>query len=806
MDSSAKVLIVEDDSELAQLLLTTAHARGHRTVIAATLRQAIEAVETCLPDVAIVNAMLGSESGLELLPRIKERTPDSEVVVVAAPNSLVGAFTSYDVPAFAFVEKPFDIDRLFATVERALERRRMNLQNRRLVWELQTINEIADGLSRSLELEDVLTGALQRLVPALDAAGGSIRLLNELTGEYELRAILGPKSMSTVWTDFGDILPRPSEQVIATRKPVVIEDIAACLPADAAEKLPVRSCVSLPMLAGDVVLGTLTLGSTIPNRFQIADERLLAIVVGQIVVAIQNARLHDFVRRGKREWERTFDSINDPIAVFDSRGELLRGNSALAAHLGRPVTALRPASCRSVGFCGGGCPACAVGRALAENGCREEITLPDGQIFSVTSFPMVTGPEGPSVVQVAKNVTEESRSARRMRQMSEELAVANTQLIAAVEQLKSTQAQLLQAEKLSAIGQLVAGVAHELNNPLTSVIGFAQLLEEEMRDRPEAIEIRTNEELGRDLRRIAEESERAARIVRNLLAFARRQTAARSAHDIGDLCARVVALRSYELRLTGVELVTDFQPALPRVIADGGQIQQALLNLMLNAEQAMRGRSTRRLTIGVRFDASACAVELSVSDTGHGIDADNLSRIFDPFFTTRDVGEGTGLGLSICYGIIRDHGGHIAVDSKMQVGTTFSVLLPALVEDGAGVGEDILVAHGDQGQREFLMAALNGWGHRAVAATSVSEALDRYRLGGLQAVLLDRTLLAAGLAEWRTVRQADLPRVPLILMSTTPQEDAIEQFGREEAAAVLVPPLELRALRAAVRAVAKECV
>ena len=806
MDSSGKVLIVEDDSDLSDLLATTARARGYRPVVASTLTQAIEAVERCLPDVAVVNVALGGESGLELLPRIKELTPDSEIVVVSGTTSLAGTFTSCDMPAFAFVEKPFDIDRLFATVERALERRRMNLQNRRLVWELQTINEIADGISRSLELEDVLTGALQRLVPALEAAGGSIRLLDELTGQYELRAIVGPESMSSVWTDFGAVLPRPSEQVIATRKPVVIEDIAACLPAESAARLPVRSCVSLPMFAGDELLGTLTLGSTIPSRFQVADERLLAIVVGQIVVAIQNARLHDFVRRGKREWERTFDSINDPIAVFNSRGDLVRGNSALAAHLGRPVTALRPASCRTVGFCGGGCPTCAVGRALAQNDCREEITLPDGQIFSVTTFPMLTGPEGPSVVQVAKNVTEESRSARRMRQMSEELAVTNAQLIATVEQLKSTQAQLLQAEKLSAIGQLVAGVAHELNNPLTSVIGYAQLLEEEMRDRPEAIDIRTNEELGRDLRRIAEESERAARIVRNLLAFARRQTAARAAQDIVDLCTRVVALRAYELRLTGVELITDFPPALPRVIADGGQIQQALLNLMLNAEQAMRGRSVRRLTIGARFDRSASAVELSVSDTGHGIDAANLSRIFDPFFTTRDVGEGTGLGLSICYGIIRDHGGHIAVESKIQVGTTFSVLLPALVEDSRGLGEDILVAHGDQGQREFLIAALNGWGHRAVGATSVSEALDRYRLGGLQAVLLDRTLLAGGLAEWRTARHADVPRVPLILTSTTPHEDSIEQFGREEAAAVLVPPLELRALRAAVRAVAKECV
>ena len=213
----------------------------------------------------------------------------------------------------------------------------------------------------------------------------------------------------------------------------------------------------------------------------------------------------------------------------------------------------------------------------------------------------------------------------------------------------------------------------------------------------------------------------------------------------------------------------------------------------------------RRLTVGARFDDAASAVEMYVSDTGHGIDTTALSRIFDPFFTTRDVGEGTGLGLSICYGIVRDHGGHIRVDSKVQVGTTFSVLLPALVEESAAPTEDILVAHADQGEREFLIAALNGWGHRAVGATTVSEALDRYRRGGLQTVLLDRTVLAAGLPEWKAVRTAGV-RVPLILLSTTPHEEIIEQFGRKEASAVLVPPLELRSLRAAVRAVSKECV
>jgi two-component system, NtrC family, sensor kinase len=805
MDPPGTVLIVDDDAELVSVLAAAAAERGYRTVTARTLEQALEAIDRCRPDAAIVDIGLGTASGLDLLPRMKELTPDSEIVVISGTAGLAAGSTSYELPAFAVVEKPFDIDRLFATVDRALEAGRINRQNRRLVWELQTINEIADGISRSLELDDVLTGALQRLAPAFDAVFGSIRLHDELTGQYEPRARVGPEARSVAWNDFDGMSFEATQQVISARKPVIIRDLARLPPGSGIDALPVRSCVSLPMIAGEELLGTLTLGSVAPDRFQSADRQLLATVVGQIVVAIENARLHDFVRRGKREWERTFDAINDPIAVFDSRGELMRGNTALAAHLGRPITGLRPASCAVVGFCGGGCPACAVGRALAQNGGREEITLPDGKIFSVTTFPMLTGAEGPSVVQVAKNVTDEIRSARRLRQMSDEVAVANAQLIAAVDQLKSTQAQLLQAEKLSAIGQLVAGVAHELNNPLTSVIGYAQLLEGEMRDRPGAPEVRPPDELAHDLRRIAEESERAARIVRNLLAFARRQTAAREPHDVADLCARVVALRSYELRLTGVELSTQFQPGLPRVIADGGQIQQALLNLLLNAEQAMRGRPVRRLTVGARLDEAASAVELYVSDSGHGIDTANLSRIFDPFFTTRDVGEGTGLGLSICYGIIRDHGGHIRVESRIQVGTTFSVLLPGLVEDSTLGSEDILVAHADQGEREFLVAALNGWGHRAVAATTLSEALDRYHGAGLQAVLLDRTLLAAGPAEWRAARRTHT-RVPLILLSTTPHEEAVEQFCREEASAVLVPPLELRSLRAAVRAVSKECV
>jgi two-component system NtrC family sensor kinase len=693
---------------------------------------------------------------------------------------------------------------------------RMTVHNRRLLWELQTINEIAEGISQSLELDDVLTGALQRIVRAFDAVGASIRLRDERTGRYEMTAAVGPARVQRFWNGPASW---PSEQVIATRTAVVVEDLAPGVSAVNRSEFMMRSGISLPLLAADELLGVLSVGASSPSRFDLADERLLAIIAGQIVVAVQNARLHDSVRRGKQEWERTFDAISDPIAVFDRHGRLLRGNTALAALLGRRVTEIRGVTCAEVGLCGGGCPDCAIGRALAHDGVpqrldaasgfaegtlaraeRAEITLADEQILSVTTFPAVDpGAPGASVVQIAKNVTEEIRSARRLRHMSDELSKTNAQLTATVDRLKSTQAQLLQAEKLSAIGQLVAGVAHELNNPLTSVIGFAQLLESELRSGDPA---RPAEEVGLDLRRIAEESSRAASIVRNLLAFARRQSAARAPQDVTDLVQRVLALRTYEFRLSSVELVTEFVGALPPVIADGSQLQQALLNLILNAERAMRGRATRRLTVGTRLDPRAAAVELFVTDTGHGIDHENMGRIFDPFFTTREVGEGTGLGLSICYGIVRDHGGQIAVSSKVQVGTTFSILLPARIEPPADADAGVLVSHVDQSDRDFIAAALAAWGYRISSTDRADEALERYRRGAMRVAFVDRRILAANLDAWRAAAAApDATPVPIVVLSTAAHEGEIHQFGHEHVSALLVPPFQLRALRAALAAV-----
>jgi two-component system NtrC family sensor kinase len=794
------LLIVDGDRDFAMLLAGEAQARGYAVSQAASVTQAIDRIQGEGFDAVLVDLGNGAESVFDLLTRLKQVAPDTEVIVMSDRTSMAATIQWFDPDAFAFVRKS-DIAQIFAALGRALERRRITAQNRRLVWELQTISDVASGLTRSLDIDDVVSGALQRLVQAMGAEGGSIRLRADLTGEYKTVVTIGPPALQQLWPAETRI-PRPSDVVIDTRASFVVEDYAGLV--DDLEALPLRSAISVPMFVGDDLVGAMSLASMTARRFTLEDQRLLATIAGQVGVAVDNARLHRSITRAKREWEQTFDAINDPIAVFNNRGELLRGNQALAAHLGVPITSLRELTCGDVGFCGGdACPDCGIGRALGEQEVRAEITRSNGEIFSVTTFRTAVPHSGPSVVQVAKNVTEEIRNARRLQQMSHELTGTNGRLVAAMEQLKSTQAQLMQAEKLSAIGHLVAGVAHELNNPLTSVIGYAQLVEEELREGPSD---RPAAEVAHDLRRIADEAERAARIVRNLLAFARRQRVARAPQIVGEVCRRVLALRQYDMRMSGVELVSEIPDDLPPVFADDQQLQQVLLNLVLNAEQAMRGAEVKRLIVEARHDPESGAIELRVTDSGHGIETANLSRIFDPFFTTREVGEGTGLGLSICYGIVRDHGGHITVDSVPGAGTTIRVILPARLDDPAVGRTDVLVAHTEQAEREFIGAALSGWGYRVLPAASLQEALDGYAQPSVQIAILDRSIVSLDPEGWERIAAADARPVGLILASVSPDDRMLERFCREEATAALVPPLELRALHAAVRASSKECV
>lgn len=234
------------------------------------------------------------------------------------------------------------------------------------------------------------------------------------------------------------------------------------------------------------------------------------------------------------------------------------------------------------------------------------------------------------------------------------------------------QSKLLQTEKMAALGQLVSGIAHELNNPLTSIQGYAQLL----------VSRNSSAERAGDARRISQQAERAARIVKNLLLFSRETKPERRAVNLNEVIERTLSLRAYELKLENIAVELALDPGLPQTLADAAQLQQVVLNLIVNAEQAIqqgRGEEARHGRILIRTRRLAGdRIEMQISDDGPGISPEVASRIFDPFFTTKPAGLGTGLGLSIVYGIIQEHGGEVSVESQPGRGATLTVELPAL--------------------------------------------------------------------------------------------------------------------------------
>jgi PAS domain S-box-containing protein len=425
------------------------------------------------------------------------------------------------------------------------------------------------------------------------------------------------------------------------------------------------------------------------------------------------------LERSEARYTRLVESASDAIFTVGSDGMLTSANRSLERSSGKPRAELlgRPFS----DFIDSRDQA-ATAQAIADalKGSRRRVELrypaPDGEVrlCSLTLTPLTEARAVTGALGIVRDVTDEKRLTE----------------------------QLLQQEKLAAVGQLVSGVAHELNNPLASVMAFAQLL---LAAPPGA------QHDKRAIDAINQEAKRAAKIVSNLLTFARQHQPERTVADLNRVVEDTLELRRYALRIAQVEIDNQLDPNLPITWADPFQLQQVVLNLITNAEHALSSwEGPRRITLAT--ERMGDLIVLRVADTGPGIAPEHLSRIFNPFFTTKPVGEGTGLGLSISDGIIREHGGRIRAESRVGRGATFIIELPYTTppsDDPPAVDESvpaatitsrILVVDDEPTIRNAIATYFRSMGHAVETAGSGREAVTRVTAGDYDALILDLRL------------------------------------------------------------------
>jgi PAS domain S-box-containing protein len=424
------------------------------------------------------------------------------------------------------------------------------------------------------------------------------------------------------------------------------------------------------------------------------------------------------LRASEEQYHAMFNASIDGLALWDAAGEIVDTNPALWQMYGYSAgeAATMPPGryagrCYHVDF---------LQSVVAGESVHAELSdvRKDGSPLEVEVHGIPMQYQGqPHVLTIARDITEKKRSA---------------------EELARQREALYQREKLAALGSLLAGVAHELNNPLSVVVARAVLLEEQgdTATRAAALKIRTA-------------AERCARIVRMFLAMARQQRPERGPVAVNDVVSAALDITGYAIRTSGIEVALALSGDIPLILADGDQLHQVLLNLIVNAQQSLQEQPPpRRMRVASGFDRLTDRVRITVADNGAGIPAHLRARVFEPYFTTKPTGVGTGVGLAVSLGIVEAHDGTLTVDCPAEGGAVFTIELPvgAVEAHGADPGRPrkanvtlrtILIVDDEAEIRDALAEILIGAGHRVVTAVSGREALERMTVERYDVILTD---------------------------------------------------------------------
>jgi two-component system NtrC family sensor kinase len=525
----------------------------------------------------------------------------------------------------------------------------------------ELISELSSIINSSLSIGTIFRMVVSELRKIIDYSRASLLLYNEKDDNLLIFAL--DTDMKTVLKKgvWAPIAGTSAGWVVRNNKPWISRDLRETSFQLDRKLLAegIRSTISIPLFH-DRMLGVFNFDSAVPAAYSEKDFEILLPVAKHIAVALENALLFEEISKEKKEWERTFDAITDMVWIENGRQKVIRANHALLARTGYPKTEIGSRLCaellEEIGITETG--GCQCSETLSRKAPSfQELKSVAGGIFHFWTYPLIDE-EGRlyAIVHYLKDVTAQKR----------------------IEQ------QLIRTDKLASLGTLVAGIAHEINNPLGIIAGYSEALLD--RAGTGALTgIEEFEDFPDYLKTIHSEIFRCKGILKSLLEFARPSAGTFREIDINELIKEVLLLLKHRTSRLKHTLALDLNREVPKIYADAGSLRQLLMNLLLNAIYfTPEGGS-----IFIKTDQDDAAqgpglagcpnrVRLSVRDTGAGIPGDLIAKIFDPFFTTKPVGEGTGLGLTICHKIVEEHRGAIDVQSEPGRGATFTITLPAI--------------------------------------------------------------------------------------------------------------------------------
>ncbi len=569
--------------------------------------------------------------------------------VLGLASRKVSCFTSTDIQLFSTIGSQLGI---------AIENSNLLMQLNDKMKQIKLINEISSMVNSSLSIGALFRIMMSEIKKLISFERGSILLYNEKDDNLIIFAL-----DTDLNSNFKKGVKAPLDNtsagwVIRNNKPWINYDLSSEMKFPLDKKLldeGIRASISIPLFQ-DRILGVFNLDSKEPSRYSEKDLQILLPVAKHISIALENSLLIEEISKEKKEWEKTFDAITDMVWIEDGRQCIIRANKALMIKAGISHIQITGKHCMEIldriGIKPTKC--LCLNTISTKKPSFHEIRGAGGNLFHFWAYPLFDD-EGQlyAIVHYLKDVTAQKR----------------------LEQ------QLMRADKLASLGTLIAGIAHEINNPIGIIAGYTEALLDRAKN-SKLLKNKEFEDFPEYLETIHKEIFRSKGILGSLLEFARPASGTFREIDINELIKEVILLVNNRAAKLNHKIELNLNRDLPNICADPGKLRQLFMNIIINSMYYTPegGSISIKTEIDVAIQKRKM-IKVSITDTGTGISGDIIEKIFDPFFTTKPAGEGTGLGLAICHKIVEEHSGSIDVESEAGKGTTLFIRLPEKAED-----------------------------------------------------------------------------------------------------------------------------